>query len=176
MADIATKAPVHRKKKTAPAGRAPSPMESLRREIDLLFDQFRLPEWRMPFGHSLAGLEPDWPSADWQIAPAMNLVEKNGRYEITAELPGIDKKNVEVKISNGTLSIKGEKSEEKEEREEEYYLSERRYGSFHRSFRIPDGVDVDRIEASLGKGVLSVRLPKTAEARKTEKKIEVKAA
>jgi HSP20 family protein len=173
MAESAKKLPVQKGKAPAPASKASSPLENLRREVDRLFDQFNLPEWRMPFGR---GFELSWPQVDWQIAPAMDLVEKDGRYEVTAELPGIDEKNVEVKVANGTLSIKGEKSEEKEEHEKEYHLSERRYGSFHRSFRIPEGVDANKIEASFAKGVLTVTLPKTAEARKSEKKIAVKAA
>lgn len=174
MAENATKLPVGKDKKTS-AATEPSPFESLRREVDRLFDQFNLSDWRLPFGRGTAGFELAWPKADWQIAPAMDLVEKDGKYEITAELPGIDEKNVEIKLSNGTLTIKGEKSEEKEEREKEYYISERRYGSFHRSFRIPEGVDADKIEASFGKGVLTVTLPKSPQARQNEKKIKVKA-
>ncbi|MHC2791871.1 HSP20 family molecular chaperone IbpA [Mesorhizobium jarvisii] len=77
---------------------------------------------------------------------------------------------------NHTLTIKGEKQEEKEEKDKDYYLSERRYGSFQRSFQLPDGVDADKIDASFTKGVLTVKLPKTAEAQKAEKKITVKAA
>jgi len=110
------------------------------------------------------------------VAPAMDLVEKDKEYEITAELPGIDEKNVEIKLSNHTLTIKGEKREEKEEKDKDYYLSERRYGSFQRSFQVPEGVDADKIDASFTKGVLTVKLPKTAEAQKAEKKITVKAA
>ncbi len=106
----------------------------------------------------------------------MDLVEKDKEYEITAELPGIDEKNVEIKLSNNTLTIKGEKQEEKEQKDKDYYLSERRYGSFQRSFQLPEGVDVDKIDASFAKGVLTVKLPKTAEAHKAEKKITVKAA
>ncbi len=105
----------------------------------------------------------------------MDLAEKDNAYEISAELPGLDEKNIEIKLSNGTLTIKGEKTEEKEEREKEYYLSERRYGSFHRSFRVPEGVDTDKIDARFAKGVLTVTLPKSAEAKKNEKKISVKA-
>ncbi|TIO80260.1 MAG: Hsp20/alpha crystallin family protein [Mesorhizobium sp.] len=106
----------------------------------------------------------------------MDLVEKANAYEITAELPGIDEKNIEIKLANNVLTIKGEKNEEKEEKEKDYYLSERRYGSFQRSFQLPEGVDADKIDASFAKGVLTVKLPKTAEARKAEKKITVKAA
>lgn len=176
MAESAKKLPVQKGNAPAPASKESSPLENLRREVDRLFDQFNLPEWRMPFGRGFTGLELSWPKTAWQIAPAMDLVEKDGKYEVTAELPGIDEKNVEVKVANGTLSIKGEKSEEKEEHEKEYHLSERRYGSFHRSFRIPEGVDANKIEASFAKGVLTVTLPKTAEARNSEKKIAIKAA
>ena len=88
----------------------------------------------------------------------------------------MDEKNIEVKVVNGNLTIKGEKQEEKEEKKKDYYLHERRFGSFERSFEVPEGVDADKIEASFKKGVLSVTLPKKPEAQKPAKKIEVKAA
>ena len=90
-------------------------------------------------------------------------------------MPGLDDKNVEVKLSNGVLTIGGEKKEEKEEKKEGYYFSERRYGSFKRAFQVPAGVDAEKIEASFEKGVLTIRLPKTAEAQKAKKTIEIKA-
>ena len=96
-------------------------------------------------------------------------------YEITADLPGMDDKNIEVKAVDGVLTIKGEKQEEKEEKKKDYYLQERSFGSFQRSFGLPDGVDQDKIEASFKKGVLIVTLPKRPEAQKPTKKIEVKA-
>jgi HSP20 family protein len=105
----------------------------------------------------------------------MDLVEKNGAFEISAELPGLDETNVEVKVANNTLTIRGEKREEEEEKDKQVYLSERRYGAFQRSFRIPVGVDLDRIAASFAKGVLTVTLPKGAEAQQAEKKIDIKA-
>ena len=179
MADAATKLPVKTEKSTAPApaGNWTGPFESLRREIDRLFDDFhpfdfRLPSTRSLFGRELSALR----TADWPVAPAMDLVDKGSEYEITAELPGIDEKNVEIKLSNHVLTIKGEKKEEKEERAKDYYLSERPYGSFQRLFQVPEGVDADKIEASFTKGVLTVKLPKTTEAQKAEKKITVKAA
>ena len=95
-------------------------------------------------------------------------------YEITADLPGMDDKNIEVKAVDGVLTIKGEKQEEKEEKKKDYYLQERSFGSFQRSFGLPDGVDQDKIEASFKKGVLIVTLPKRPEAQKPTKKIEVK--
>jgi len=88
----------------------------------------------------------------------------------------MDQKNVEVKVANGNLTIMGEKQEEKEEKKKDYYLHERHFGSFERSFEIPEGVDADKIEANFKKGVLTVTLPKKPEAQKPAKKIEVKAA
>lgn len=174
MAEAATKLPV--KKSTAPAKvEDRAPFESLRREIDRLFDDFRPFDWRLP--SRVLGFEvPRIARAEWQVAPAMDLVEKDDAYEITAELPGLDEKNVEIKLSNHTLTIKGEKNEVKEDKQKDYYQSERRYGSFQRSFQLPEGVDADKIDAHFAKGVLTVKLPKTAEAKKAEKKITVKAA
>jgi HSP20 family protein len=86
----------------------------------------------------------------------------------------MDEKNIEVNFSDGTLTIKGEKKDEKEEKNKDYYLSERRYGSFQRSFSVPDGVDAEKIEAAFKNGILTVTLPKTPEAQKKEKKIEIK--
>ena len=88
----------------------------------------------------------------------------------------MDEKNIEVKLANHTLTIKGEKRDEKEETKKDYYMRERSFGSFQRSFTLPEGVDTDKIEASFKKGVLTVIVPKTAEAKKAEKKIAVKAA
>ena len=108
--------------------------------------------------------------------PAVDVVESEKAYEITAELPGMDEKNIEVKVTDGRLTVKGEKQEEKEEKEKDYYLQERHYGSFERSFDLPESVEPDKIEASFKKGVLTVTLPKKAEAQKAAKKIEVKSA
>lgn len=174
MVEAAAKLPV--KKTDVPAKTAEwAPFESLRREIDRLFDDLRPFDWRLPSTMPGFGV-PRIARAEWQVAPAMDLVEKEDAYEITAELPGLDDKNVEIKLLNHTLTIKGEKSEEKEDKQKDYYLSERRYGSFQRSFQLPEGVDPDKIEAKFAKGVLTVKLPKTAEAKKAEKKITVKAA
>jgi HSP20 family protein len=180
MAETVTKLPIKTEKKaTAPAAmgweRLPY-VDNLRQEIDRLFDDFH------PFGWRFASrlprrFETEWPMREtWQLAPAMDLAEKDGEYEITVELPGLDEKNVELKLSNGMLTIKGEKSEEKEEEDKEYHLSERRYGSFQRSFQVPEQVDVDKIAATFAKGILTVKMPKMAEAKKAAKKIDVKAA
>jgi HSP20 family protein len=145
------------------------PFESLRREVERLFDDLE-----QPFRGSL--LEPFWrPELSWAAAPAVDIVEQDNAYEIAAELPGMDEKNVEVKLANGGLIIKGRKEEEQEEKKKDYYVHERHFGAFERSFRLPDNVDTTKIDASFKKGVLRVTLPKKKEAQKPERKIEVKA-
>jgi HSP20 family protein len=152
------------------------PVEALRREVDRLFEDFGMDFWRAPSRRSIFNVEPFWRGElKFATAPAVDIVEKDNAFEITADLPGMDEKNVEVQVANGTLTIKGEKKEEKEEKKKDYYLQERHYGSFERSFSIPQGVDADKIEANFKKGVLTVTLPKKPEAQKPAKKIDVKA-
>jgi HSP20 family protein len=172
----ATKVPVTAEKSAEPAAAAPAwhPIDTLRKEIDRLFDDFGQGFWRSPF-RALADFEPLWPSK-LTSSFAVDVTETDKAYEITAELPGMDEKNIDVKLVNGGLTIKGEKKDEKEEKKKDYYVSERRYGSFERYFRLPDSVDTDKIEANFKKGVLTVTLPKKAEAQKPAKKIDVKAA
>jgi HSP20 family protein len=180
MAETATKLSVKTDPKSfEPAAAPPAsrPFESLRREVDRLFQDFEHGAWRNPFSGSLFDTEPLWRRhMSWGTAPAVDIVEKDGSYEVTAELPGMDEKNIEVNVANGCLTIKGEKQEEKEEKKKDYYLQERHYGSFERRFQVPEGVDSGKIDASFKKGVLTVTLPKTAEAKKAEQKIAIKAA
>lgn len=149
------------------------PFESLRREVDRLFEDF---DRHSPFRRNAFESEPFW-RRDWLTAatPASEIVEHDDHYEITVELPGMDQKNVEVQVANGLLTITGEKKEESENTKKRLYVSERRYGYFERAFRLPDGVDTDKIEARFKNGVLSLSLPKSAEAKR-EKKIPIKAA
>src|SRR5262245_35989580 len=112
----------------------------------------------------------------WGKHPAVDIVDKENLYEITAELPGLNESDIDVKVSGGVLTIKGEKKDEREEKKKDYYVSERRYGSFQRSFGVPDGVDTDRIEAQFRNGVLTITLPKTPQAQKSEKRIEIRKA
>ncbi|WP_429925684.1 Hsp20/alpha crystallin family protein (plasmid) [Agrobacterium vitis] len=175
MADTATKLPVKNEEKPVqPAGSFWSPFETLRTEIDRLFDDFVPSSWR-PLERSLFNRAV--PSLKgWSIAPAVDVVEKDDAFEVTVEVPGLDEKNIEVKLSNGFLTIRGEKQEEKEDKQKEYHVSERRYGSFQRTFQLPEGVDADKVEAAFEKGILKVKLPKSAEAKKNERKVEIKAA
>jgi HSP20 family protein len=176
MAEPVTKLPVKTEEKETE--RVPGewrPLANLRREIDRLFDDLHWGGWRRPIARTLFDVEPFWRGpTGWGGGPAMDIAEKDKEYEIAAELPGMDEKNIDVKFADGVLTIKGEKKEEKEEKNKDYYLSERRYGSFQRSFQVPESVDGDKIEAKFVNGVLTVRLPKSPEAQKNEKKIAIK--
>ncbi|WIM11929.1 Hsp20/alpha crystallin family protein [Enhydrobacter sp.] len=169
-----TKLPVSTEQKGAEVWR---PFETLRQEVDRLFDDFGAEFWRSPFRRSLFDIGPAFRKVMTVGAvPPVDVVEKDDAYEVTADVPGFDEKNIEIRLVNGTLSIKGERKSEKEEKKEGRYLSEREFGSFERRFELPEGVDPDKIEASLKKGVLTVTLPKKPEAQKPAKKIEVKSA
>jgi HSP20 family protein len=178
MAETVTKLPITHETSPAASSRMQEwhPLESLRQEIDRLVDDFGRDYWQ-PIRQSLFAAGPRIRRGlTWATTPAVDVVESEKAYEITAELPGMDEKNIEVKVANGNLTIKGEKQEEKEEKKKDYYLHERSFGAFERSFSVPEGVDADKIEASFKKGVLTVTLPKTPEAQKPAKKIEVKTA
>ncbi|WP_119390809.1 Hsp20/alpha crystallin family protein [Taklimakanibacter lacteus] len=170
-----TKLPVSRETRLGKPEVAPwHPLQSLQREINQMFDQFDR-GWRPVFQRSIFDIEP-FTRLETTSALAVDIVDNEKSYEITAEVPGMAPDNLEVKLVNGRLTIKGEKKEFKQEKHGDTELSERRYGSFERSFQIPEGVDSGKIEASLRAGVLTVVLPKSAEAQKPTKKIEVKAA
>jgi len=134
---------------------------SLQREIDRVFDDFTR----------------DWPSfgtANADLAPRMDIAETDKDIEITAELPGLEEKDVQVNVADNVLTIKGEKKAEKEQKEKNYHMVERSYGSFYRALNLPTGVSAEAIKANLSNGVLKVTVPKPAAAQ--PKKIEVKAS
>jgi HSP20 family protein len=142
---------------------------TLRGAVDRLFDNF----WR-GFGTAREpGLARLFEGAFGAAAPALDVVEADDEFGVTAELPGMDAKNVELTLADDMLAIKGEKREEREEREESYHLSERRYGSFQRSLPLPRAVDCATVEARFDKGVLTMLLPKTQEAAEARAKIDI---
>ena len=108
-------------------------------------------------------------------SPRIDVKESEAAYEISAELPGLEEKDVEVTVADGILSLKGEKSAEQEVQDNNYYRKERVYGSFERSFHLPDEVEADKVEANFKNGVLTVGLPKSEEAKSVVHKVEVKA-
>ena len=172
MAEAANALPTKSESRSTAQNRIARSFETWRNEMEHFFDDALK---REAFGYGLfdrfslgrTGLSGNIPKID--------IAEKDGEYEISAELPGMDEKDVEVTCSNGGLLIKGEKKEESEEKKKDYFLSERRYGAFERYFTIPDGVDATKISADFKKGVLTVTLPKTVEAKSQKRKIPVKA-
>lgn len=169
--------PVEVTKTAPPATNAPDAWRSLRTEMDRMFDRFA-GGWGMPSLRRIFDAEPAprYESTFTVPSPAVDITEDNGNYKVTAELPGMSEKEIEVVVSGDMLTLKGEKQEEKEQKEKNFYLSERSYGSFQRSFHVPEGVDRDKIAADFSKGVLTITMPKTAKAVEQQKKIEVKAA
>ena len=156
------------KPKTPPAQRVPDVFDALHGELDRVFRRFEQgwPRWPALFH----GLEAE------PMVPSLDVHENAKSITIEADLPGLDEKEVSVTLADGVLTIKGERKSEREEKNENYYLSERSFGSFQRSVQLPDSVDENRIEASFDKGVLKVVAAKKPEAVKAEKKIEVKKA
>jgi len=146
--------------------RQDNPFMSLQREIDRLFDDFTrgFPTFPSRFASGAAA----------ELLPSMDVTETDKEIEITAELPGLEEKDVQVNVADNVLTIRGEKNAEKEEKDKSYRLVERTYGSFMRSLELPEGVNADAIKASIDKGVLKVTVPKPAPAQ--AKKIDVKAA
>ena len=110
------------------------------------------------------------------LMPNIDIAEMKNGYEIKAELPGMDEKDIKLSLSDGVLTISGEKREEKtdEDSDKGYFLRECSYGTFHRSVRLPDNIAQDKIEATFKQGVLDICVPKTTEAEKQIRHIDIK--
>lgn len=175
MAGETTKVDVTSDKPAQGQGARPeawNPFSNLRTEIERLFDEFDGGGWRGPLSGRFSDFAPL--RTPWTFAPAMDLVEHDGDYQIRAELPGMDAKSLESKVSDGMIVLKGQKSEERED--EDVHVSERRFGSFRRSLRLPPGIDATKIAARFENGVLTVTLPKSPDARSKERTIKVSEA
>jgi len=153
--------PVGRQRDVA---RIDNPFVSLQREIDRLFDDFG--KGFPSFG--------DFGGKSAAMLPTMDVAETDKEIEVTAELPGLEEKDVQINVVENVLTIRGEKKAEKEQKDKNYRLVERSYGSFERSLELPDGVNLDAIKATIDKGVLKVTVPKPTPAQ--VKKVEVKSA
>ena len=163
---------IHRLAKGLPA--ANELWTSFRGEFDSLFDRFsdRFETYAMK---PLSDLEDYWTKSFHGVAPlAVDVAENDQTYVITAELPGVNEKDIEVSVQDGVLVIKGQKLQEKEEKNEQRYRTERRYGSFRRVFGLPKGTDEAKLDARFHNGVLTVSVPKPAVTQ--VRKVEVKAA
>jgi HSP20 family protein len=107
------------------------------------------------------------------FAPAVDVYEDEHSVTLKIEVPGIEEKDIDVRIENNTLTVHGERKIEKEEKEENYRRVERQYGSFTRTFNLPTTVDSEKVSANYDKGVLKIALPKKAEAKPKQIKVNV---
>lgn len=140
----------------------------LRSEMDRLFDRFTAGFFPRATLVPRVGVEMD------MLSPAVDIVEDPNAYKLTAELPGLVDKDIEVTISGHRLTIKGEKRQEHEQKNGNICLTERSYGAFQRSFMLPEGISDDKVVATFDKGVLTVTVPKAV--REHPKRVEVKPA
>lgn len=142
-----------------------SPFLSLHREVNRLFDDvFRSFDSRLPAFGSLSSFGPSWPSVE--------IAETDKEIKVTAEIPGLEEKDIEVLLNEGVLTLRGEKRSETDDKDRQF--SERFYGRFER--RIPLGADVeeDKVDARFKNGVLSIVLPKTAKAQSQTRRIAIR--
>lgn len=137
---------------------------SMQKEINRLFDDFT------------RGLDTRGRRLLDHFEPKINVSEGEKSIKVTAELPGMDQKDVEVSLNDYALTIKGEKKWEKEEKQEDHHIVERSYGSFRRVIPLPQGTETSGIQATFKQGVLTVEIPKSAKVQESVKKIDVKSA
>jgi HSP20 family protein len=155
--------------KTQPAAgptRMLSPMRAWEREIDRAFgDFFHWPRLR--------GMEHPFPRDLRMEAPSLDVYEEKSDVVVKAEMPGMSKDDIDITLSDSTLTLKGEKKKEEEVKEKDYYRCERQYGSFYRTVELPSEVKSDGVKATFKDGVLEVRLAKSAEPKKKEIHVKV---
>lgn len=153
-----------------PAGaRSFDPFDTMRREMDRLFDSFSQ-------GGLFGGFPAMLSGGNGFLSPKVDVCETEKGLEVTAELPGIDEKNIEVNLDDGVLTLRAEHSDEKEEGDEKkhYHLLERSHGTFMRRIALPFEPDADNVEAAFEKGILKITVPKSAKAAEKLRKIAIK--
>lgn len=152
-------------KKEVPVKKSTDPIQTLHQEMNQLFDNFFSRGSLAPFGNFGDTFQ-----------PRVDVTETDTQFELSAELPGMDEKDIELKLTHNTLTISGEKKQEKEDKSDGHYYMERSYGSFQRVIPFGVAIETDKVDAVFKNGVLTVTLPKTAEAQKARKRIPVKTA
>jgi HSP20 family protein len=135
------------------------------REIENMFDRYT-----RAVGWPRSGSQEIMATGDW--SPRVDIAENDKEFVIKAEIPEVKKEDVKVSVDNGVLTIQGERKQEKEEKGKKFHRVERYYGSFTRSFTLPENVDESKIKAAFKDGMLNLQIPKTAEAK--PKAVEVK--
>ncbi len=155
-----------------PSGRAYEPLLQVHREIDRIFDNFF-------HGFGLSAADAMRPLTglveSGLLKPKADLSATDKEYRLTVEIPGVSEKDLTLAISGNSLTIRGEKKQEKEEKEKEFYRIERSYGSFQRVLTLPEDVDLDGIGAGFKDGVLTVTMPRKEVAEDAVKTIEINA-
>ena len=151
------------KKQQSDVTRYRDPFAQMRAEMDRLFENF--------IGRGVFSPPTQWQAT--QLTPSIDVRENEKEIVVDAELPGMNENDVQVVVREGVLSLKGEKKSERDEKKDTYHLVERSYGSFDRSFRLPEGVNEEQIKADFNNGVLHVVVPKRPEAAKAKKKISI---
>lgn len=141
------------------------PLGELPRDIDRAFESI--------FGAGATTGFQDFPAPPPSFTPRVDVRETDTEVEVKADLPGVDCKDVKVEVADGHLLLSGEKRDEKEENKDGWHVTERTYGSFRRTVALPPYIDWDKCKAAIQDGVLTVTLPKTGEARKARKSIEI---
>jgi HSP20 family protein len=142
-----------------------SPGAWLRHEIGRLFDEVEGPA-RSAFNFGLRGLTP---------SPALDMVEEDGAYRLSVELPGIDEKDVEISVADGVLCVSGETKQDHKRDEDGFMISERRYGKFMRKVPLPTDADQENIKAKFKRGILKIEIGKDTDASSRMRKIEIEA-
>lgn len=147
-------------------------IDALRRDIEKTFEDFfgedfAVGPWR-PFWRRRRGLEPS------VTLPNIDMYDKKDEIVVKVELPGVEKDQVDITLSEDTLTVKGEAKREEEVKDEDYYRCERCYGSFSRTIELPVRIQGDKSKATFKNGILEIRLPKAEEAKPKEIKVEVK--
>lgn len=143
------------------------PIARLRNEMERVFDRF--------FGAAPLEWPADWPAVFGTGVPALDIAETDDEVVVRVELPGVDAKDLDVTVTGDMLTLTGEKKSQTEQKGENYFHSERRFGSFRRTVRLPTGVDRDSVAASYANGVLTIRMKKQESAKAKKVKVNVSA-
>ena len=139
-------------------------LTSLQRQMNRLFESFGGRTSLTPFEEDLSA---------WELGPPVDIIEDEQKLTFKVEVPGIEEKDIKVEVENNVLTVRGERKLEKDIKEENFRRMERHYGAFARSFSLPPSVDAEKIEANYNDGVLAIQMPKRAEAKPRQIKVNV---
>lgn len=138
-------------------------------EMERWFEDF----WRRPFSLLTPTVWPERAGEFETVTPSVDIYGQGNELVLKADMPGMEKKDIDISISDNFLTISGERKKEEKVEKENYFRYERSHGSFYRRFELPAGIDADKIKAHLENGILEVRLPKSEEAKSRSKKVSI---